>query len=140
MSCGRTKGESHITYEYVLAHCSVELSDFTNTILSTVYQVICPIMATTKKMCFVQLWQQQQQKMFLLALRYFDLKVGVSALSGVAQWTECWPINQKVTGLIPGQGTCLGCRPGPQLRVCKRQLVDVSLPLFLPSFPLSKNK
>ena len=34
-------------------------------------------------------------------------------LAGVAQWTERQPANQRVTGLIPSQGTCLGCRPGP---------------------------
>ena len=28
------------------------------------------------------------------------------ALAGVAQWTERWPVNQRVTGLIPGWGTC----------------------------------
>ena len=37
------------------------------------------------------------------------------ALAAVAQWIECWPMNQKVVGLIPSQGTCLGCGPGPQL-------------------------
>ena len=37
-----------------------------------------------------------------------------SALAGVAQWIEHGPKNQRVTGLIPSQGTCLGCRPGPQ--------------------------
>ena len=42
------------------------------------------------------------------------------ALAGVAPWVEHQPANQKVTGLIPGQGTCLGCRPGPQLGVCER--------------------
>ena len=36
------------------------------------------------------------------------------ALAGVAQWIECQPMNQRVTGSIPSQGTCLGCRPGPQ--------------------------
>ena len=35
----------------------------------------------------------------------------VPTLGGVAQWIESWPANQKVTGLIPSQGTCLGCRP-----------------------------
>ena len=58
----------------------------------------------------------------------------------MAQWIGCWPANQKVTGSIPSQGTCLGCRPGTQLGVCKRQPISVSLPLFLPPFPLSKNK
>ena len=44
-----------------------------------------------------------------------DLKeMRYSALAGVAQWIECWPVNQRVSGSIPSQGTCLGCRPGPQ--------------------------
>ena len=42
----------------------------------------------------------------------------IRALAGVAQWIECWPLSQKVTGSIPSQGTCLGCRPCPQLGVC----------------------
>ena len=42
------------------------------------------------------------------------------AQAGVAQWIECQPVNQEVTGSIPSQGTCLGCRPGPQLGVCDR--------------------
>ena len=33
---------------------------------------------------------------------------------GVTQWVECLPANRKVRGRIPSQGTCLGCRPGPQ--------------------------
>ena len=41
------------------------------------------------------------------------IKIKPEALAGVVQWMECWPVNQKVTGLIPSQGTCLGCRPGP---------------------------
>ena len=36
------------------------------------------------------------------------------ALAGVAQWTDGWPVNQRVAGLIPSQGTCLGYGPGPQ--------------------------
>ena len=35
-------------------------------------------------------------------------------LAGVAQWTECWPANQKVASSIPSQYTCLGCGSGPQ--------------------------
>ena len=34
--------------------------------------------------------------------------------AGVAQWIGCSPVNQRVAGLIPSQGTSLGCRPGPQ--------------------------
>ena len=30
------------------------------------------------------------------------------ALASVAQWIECQPANQTVTGSIPSQGTCLG--------------------------------
>ena len=59
------------------------------------------------------------------------------ALAGVAQWIECWLANQRVTGSIPSQGTCLGCRSGPQCGVCEQQPhVDVSLPLFLLPFSL----
>ena len=37
-----------------------------------------------------------------------------SALACLAQWIECWPVNQRVAGSIPSQGTCLGRRPGPR--------------------------
>ena len=53
------------------------------------------------------------------------------------------PANRKVAGLVPGQGTCLGCRLGPQLGACERQRIDVSLlhgglsSSLLPSLPLS---
>ena len=58
------------------------------------------------------------------------------ALSGVAQWIEHQPVNQRVAGLIPSQGMCLGCRSGSKLGACERQPhTDVPLPLFLPSFP-----
>ena len=38
----------------------------------------------------------------------------IKALAGVAQSIEHRPGNQRVVGLIPSQGTCLGCCPGPQ--------------------------
>ena len=72
----------------------------------------------------------------------------MTALAGVAQWVECRSVNQKVTGSIPSQDTCLGCGPGLQLGACKRQPINVSfshtsaflsLSFSLPS-PLSKNK
>ena len=48
-------------------------------------------------------------------------------------------VKPKVTGLIPSQGTCLGCQPGPWWEAHKRQPhIDVSLPLFLPPFPSLK--
>ena len=45
------------------------------------------------------------------------------ALAGVAQRIE----RQPVAGSFPGQGTHLGCGPGPQLAVCERQPINVSL-------------
>ena len=57
-----------------------------------------------------------------------------TALAGVAQWIEHWPVNPEVSGSIPSQDTSLGCGLGPQLGICRRQLIDLSLPLFLPSF------
>ena len=58
------------------------------------------------------------------------------ALAGVAQWIEHRPANQRATGSIPSQGTCLSCRPGSQNGAHKRQPhIDVSLPLFLPPVP-----
>ena len=60
----------------------------------------------------------------------------VKIMAGVAQWIECQPVNQIVAGSIPSQGTCRGCRPGPQLGALEKQPhIDVSLPLFLPFFP-----
>ena len=37
----------------------------------------------------------------------------VSALAGVAQGIEHWPVNRKVTHSIPHQGKCRSCGPGP---------------------------
>ena len=34
------------------------------------------------------------------------------ALAGVGQWIERQLANQRVTGSIPSQGTCLGWGPG----------------------------
>ena len=63
------------------------------------------------------------------------------ARAAVTQWTECQPANQTVTGSIPSQGTCLGCRPSPQWEAHKRQLhVDVYLFLCSLLSRLSKNK
>ena len=44
---------------------------------------------------------------------------------GSAYWALA--CEQKVSGLIPGQSTCLGCGPGSQLGACERQAIDVSL-------------
>ena len=47
---------------------------------------------------------------FLTLLHFNMLFYGSS---GVAQWIECQPVNQRVAGSIPSQGTCLNCGPGP---------------------------
>ena len=74
-------------------------------------------------------------KPLLLQLqKYYQKRL---ALAGVAQWIECQPVNLRITGSIPSQSTCLGCRPGLQQGACKRQPhIDVSslshsLPLSL---------
>ena len=55
------------------------------------------------------------------------------ALAGVAQWIEGQPANQRIAGSIPNQGTCLGCRLGPQLGPHERQPhIHVSLSPLLP--------
>ena len=59
----------------------------------------------------------------------------ILALASVAQWIERQPVNQKLAGSIPCQGTCLGCGPGPWLGVSRRQPINASLPLVLPAFP-----
>ena len=58
-------------------------------------------------------------------------------LAGVAQRSECWPVNQKVTGWIPSQGTCLGCGPGLQLGACDTLTHGCFSPSLPPSLPLS---
>ena len=69
-------------------------------------------------------------------MRDEDLRGPTETLARVAQWIEHQPANQRVAGLIPpSQGTCLGCWPGPQQVARERQPhMDVSLPLFLPSY------
>ena len=61
----------------------------------------------------------------------------VKIMAGVAQWIECQPVNQRVIGSIPSQGTCLDCRPGPQFGIHEKQPhIGVSIPFFLPLPPL----
>ena len=48
-------------------------------------------------------------------------------LTSVAQVVGCPRAKQKVTGSIPGQGTCLSCGFGPCRVARERQLMDVSL-------------
>ena len=69
-------------------------------------------------------------------IKFRHLRKDNLAPAGVAQWIECWPVNQKVTGSIPNQGTCLSCGPGPKLGAQERQPhIDISLLLYHPPFP-----
>ena len=61
----------------------------------------------------------------------------------MTQWVGHRPTNQKAAGSNPGQGTCLGCGPGPLLGGMQEATnemflshINVSLP-FSPSLPLS---
>ena len=76
--------------------------------------------------------KDQREKENPLILKDSEYEGKYFALAGVAQWIECWPVNERVIGSIPSQGTGLGCRPGPQLGARKRQLhIDIPLLLFL---------
>ena len=55
-------------------------------------------------------------------------------------WLACCPVHRKVVGLIPSQGTCLGCGVSPelgQLRKATSRCFSLTS-MFLPSFSLSK--
>ena len=43
--------------------------------------------------------------------------IGHQAWLAWLTWLECHLVDQRVTGSIPGQGTCLGCGLGPRLGV-----------------------
>ena len=70
-------------------------------------------------------------------------KIGIHKLLGfktyyipgqVAQLVGALPrAPKRVAGLIPGQGTYLGCGFDPQLGSIQEQLIDVSLSLTLKS-------
>ena len=61
------------------------------------------------------------------------------ALTSVAQFVERPPTNQKITGrfLVRAHSWIVGLFPS--WYTCERHATDVSLPLFLPSFPIFKN-
>ena len=54
--------------------------------------------------------------------------LNTQALTSGAQLVGCRPAKQKAAGLIPGQGTRLGCGFGPQLR-CVQETTSLSFPL-----------
>ena len=51
------------------------------------------------------------------------------ALARWLSWLEHHPLHKKAEGLIPSQGTYLGCRFSPWLGVYGKQLINVSLSL-----------
>ena len=57
-------------------------------------------------------WRISLEFCFLFLL---FLKNNFITPASVVQRTECQPANQRVTGLIPRQGTCRSCKPGPQV-------------------------
>ena len=56
----------------------------------------------------------QSQFSLLLTINKIFFNELSSALDYMAHWVECQPVNRKVAGWIPSQGTYLGYRPGPQ--------------------------
>ena len=71
----------------------------------------CSLMSEIKKFIISfsswSVWRSQSSNI--------SFKKHFLALAGVSQWIERRPVNQKVSGSVPSQGTCLGCGPGPQL-------------------------
>ena len=65
------------------------------------YVCVCVYMADIKE------WAQSGKTFVLMHIIKHTL-----ALAGVAQWIECQPVNQRVTGSIPN----LGHMPGLQAR------------------------
>ena len=67
--------------------------------------------------------------------------MSLTAMTGAAQWAGCHPTDQKVTGFIPGQGTCQGFSQVPGWGHGRGNLlvflshINVSLPLFLHPCP-----
>ena len=61
----------------------------------------------------------------------------LTAVAGWVSWLEHRPIHQEAVGLIPGQGTYLGCRFDPWLGIYERQPISFSLTLMFLSLSLS---
>ena len=70
--------------------------------------------------------------------KFFELVFQDSALAGVAQWIECWPVNQRVTSSKPVRAYAwvVGQAPSRGHLRCNHTLMFLSL--FLSPFPLSK--
>ena len=66
---------------------------------------------------------------------YIINKIPKVALAGVAQWIEHQPANQRVTGSIPSEGTCLVVDQVPGGGYARGNHTLIFLFFFLPSFP-----
>ena len=87
-----------------------------------------PVMSTKDySLIMLQRGRERESKREREACKMFFKKIGLTALAGVAQWTECQPANQKFASSVLSQITFLGCGTGPQLGACKRQSTHVSL-------------
>ena len=60
-------------------------------------------------------------------MQIYSTKKGKWALAGVAQLVGHRPGKQRVTGSIPGEGTCWIVGSVPRQNVYKRQLIEVTL-------------
>ncbi|KAF6080142.1 hypothetical protein HJG60_020800 [Phyllostomus discolor] len=57
-------------------------------------------------------------------------RMQISSLAGVALWIECWTVNQRVSGSIPSQGTCLGVGQVPNREHSRSNHILMFLSLF----------
>ena len=64
---------------------------------------------------YFQISKEKNCETKIIYMEKFSFK-NEGALTSVAQLVGHHPEKQKVTGLIPGQGTCLDCGFGPCLR------------------------
>ena len=62
-------------------------------------------------------------------------KIVQGALASVAQLVGHPPTKRKVTGLIPGQGTCLHGAPGPHLGLVQEATDGCFSPSLSPYLP-----
>ena len=85
---------------------------------------------------------QHLSQFFLYKVSFpsFLAKKFLVTLTGMAQWVGCCPANGKFASLIPRQGTCRGCGPGPLVRATWEATNWCFSPSFSLPFSLSKNK
>ena len=101
-----------------------------NVFNESIYQIIIRHIRNSPSLIIDSARKASIIKPVSLNKKSFLIKKNV-ALTGVAQWIECQPVNRKVASWIPSRGTCLGCRPDPHLGEWERQLIAVSLPFSL---------